>query len=50
MYQTPKLERFGTFRSLTLGGGIDNIDVFTTNSGDGCTDNGDGTATCKYSA
>jgi hypothetical protein len=36
MYNKPKLERFGTFRELTQGGGASFNDGFTTDSADGC--------------
>ncbi len=37
MYKSPKLERYGTFRELTLGGGTVLADIFGPNSaGIGC--------------
>ncbi len=40
MYETPKLERYGTFRELTEGGGNSLIDAFgpnaDTTNGIGC--------------
>lgn len=42
MYQSPKLERYGTFRELTLGGGTVATDPFATDTNDnvpdGCID------------
>jgi hypothetical protein len=37
MYVSPKLERYGTFRDLTLGGGTVAVDIFGPNAnGIGC--------------
>lgn len=36
MYEAPSLERYGTFRELTKGGGADVSDLFTSNSSDNC--------------
>lgn len=36
MYQEPKLERYGTFREMTLGGGTFRLDGLTTDANDGC--------------
>lgn len=37
MYKSPKLERYGTFRELTLGGGTVAADIFGPNAnGIGC--------------
>jgi hypothetical protein len=50
MYETPKLERYGTFRELTLGGGAFRLDGLTTDSADGCEDPFTvGGAVCRYS-
>jgi hypothetical protein len=37
MYQEPKLERYGTFREVTQGGGADVNDPFTLDPDDDCT-------------
>jgi hypothetical protein len=40
MYKTPKLERYGTFRELTKGGGGDpDLDFNTVRTDDFCADN-----------
>lgn len=50
MYQKPQLERFGTFRELTLGGGLFKNDGLTNKIGDGCLDPKiKGTAECLFS-
>jgi len=36
MYEAPVLERYGTFRELTMGGFSDVADGFTANSNDAC--------------
>lgn len=36
MYQRPQLEKFGSFRQLTAGGGATENDFFTTDSTDNC--------------
>jgi hypothetical protein len=37
MYESPKLERYGTFRELTLGGGAVKVDFFGPDAnGIGC--------------
>ena len=41
MYEMPKLERYGSFRELTLGGGAVPSDGFTPAVGDGCAPNPD---------
>ncbi|HEX6964408.1 MAG TPA: lasso RiPP family leader peptide-containing protein [Gemmatimonadaceae bacterium] len=46
MYETPKLERYGTFRQLTQGGGSTQVDAYgPDSSGSGCVQN-DGSYTC----
>lgn len=50
MYEKPKLERFGTFRELTLGGGTFRSDGLTTDADDGCEDpTAPGEALCLFS-
>lgn len=39
MYETPKLECYGSFRELTLGGGDVPSDGFTPSDTDGCVPN-----------
>ena len=36
MYEAPKIERYGTFRELTEGGGVVDSDLFTADGTDGC--------------
>lgn len=36
MYTSPKLEKFGTFRQVTLGGGAAANDTFTIDTTDNC--------------
>ena len=50
MYQSPKLERYGTFRELTLGGGAVNVDPFGSNGGIGCTQTTPGHFDCASGA
>ena len=50
MYQAPTLQRFGTLRELTLGGGSFSVDMFgpTSDGNSGCTP-GTGGAWCANS-
>lgn len=36
MYKKPQLEKFGSFRQITAGGGAVETDFFTTDGTDGC--------------
>jgi len=37
MYESPRLQRFGTLQSMTLGGGVASLDGLTpANATDGC--------------
>ncbi len=40
MYEKPTLERFGTFRELTLGGGTYQTDIFTVLDNNSATPDG----------
>lgn len=44
-YDTPRLERLGTFRELTRSGGASFTDMFTTD-GDGCAMTSSSSYTC----
>jgi hypothetical protein len=52
MYETPTLERYGTFRELTMGGGTFRQDGLTSDTNDdGCRDPVvPGEAVCTFSA
>lgn len=45
-YATPKLERLGTFRELTLSGGASFSDMWVTDSADGCQMTSSSSYTC----
>lgn len=45
-YARPRLERLGTFRELTLSGGANFSDMWTTDSADGCQMTSSSSYTC----
>jgi len=45
-YGKPQLQRLGTFRELTLGGGSSFSDMWTTDGTDGCVQTSSSSYTC----